>query len=83
MHHEAAVKQGEDLLSSRILIMVETTPIICQNAFDKFKKQPKSVSFTDCLVMAFADEFATKDIFGFDEAFRKNGYTRFGIGGAH
>jgi predicted nucleic acid-binding protein len=32
------------------------------------------VSFTDCLVMAVADRFGTKVIFGFDEVFRKNGY---------
>ena len=30
--------------------------------------------FTDCIVMANADSFKTKDIFGFDEVFRKNGY---------
>jgi predicted nucleic acid-binding protein len=32
------------------------------------------VSFTDCVVMAVADTYGTKRIFGFDEAFTKNGY---------
>ncbi len=77
--HDAAIKQGSKILSSGTITIVETTPDIRRNAFFKFQKQPKSVSFTDCLVMAFADEFETKEIFGFDEAFRKNEYTRVGI----
>jgi predicted nucleic acid-binding protein len=31
-------------------------------------------SFVDCLVMALADEHQTRDIFGFDATFAKNGY---------
>ncbi len=31
-------------------------------------------SFVDCLVMAYADEYDTETIFGFDATFRKNGY---------
>lgn len=31
-------------------------------------------SFVDCLVMALADEYGTKHIFGFDATFKKNGY---------
>ncbi|MBI1982498.1 MAG: PIN domain-containing protein [Candidatus Levybacteria bacterium] len=77
--HKAAAIQANEILSSKTLIIVETTPKIRNLAFEKFKKQPASVSFTDCFVMAFADEFETKEIFGFDEAFRKNGYVRFGI----
>ncbi len=42
---------------------------------EKFSDLKKSVSFTDCLVMAFADEFDTKVIFGFDKVFAQNGYT--------
>jgi predicted nucleic acid-binding protein len=34
------------------------------------------VSFTDCVVMAYADAFQTKDIFGFDKQFADAGYTR-------
>lgn len=77
--HKAAIMQAENIFLDRNLIVVETTPLIRQNALKKFKTQPESVSFTDCIVMAFADEFETRDIFGFDNSFRKNGYIRIGI----
>ena len=34
------------------------------------------MSFTDCLVMKVADEFGTKDVFGFDKQFEDPGYRR-------
>ena len=34
----------------------------------------QSPSFVDCLVMVSADHYQTKEIFGFDETFWKNGY---------
>lgn len=54
--------------------IVETTPDIRSQAFSLFQTQPNSVSYTDCLVMAFADAYSTNTIFGFDSAFRKAGY---------
>jgi predicted nucleic acid-binding protein len=36
----------------------------------------EAVSFTDCLVMAVADEYGTKDIFDFDKQFADAGYIR-------
>lgn len=77
--HAAATTQGNKILSSQSVHLVETTSAIRRRAFEKFIKQPRSVSLTDCLVMAFADHFETIEIFGFDEAFRKNGYIRIGI----
>lgn len=77
--HQAAIDSANKILLSKSMVIAETTPSIRQNALDKFKLQSKSVSFTDCLVMAFADEYETKVIFGFDETFRKNGYIRIGI----
>jgi len=77
--HSVAIKAGKMILEQSGFIITETTDSIRNNAFEKFKKQAESVSFTDCLVMAFADLYETKDIFGFDEAFRKNGYVRIGI----
>ena len=77
--HQAAIKQADRILNSQSFTITETNAHIRQTALDKFQQQPKSVSFTDCLVMAFADEYETKEIFGFDEAFRKNGYIRFGM----
>jgi predicted nucleic acid-binding protein len=46
------------------------------NALKKFANLPESVSFTDCLVMALADEYYTPDIFGFDKQFEDAGYHR-------
>ena len=43
---------------------------------EKFGTVPQSVSFTDCLVMAVADEYGTRDIFGLDKQFTDAGYNR-------
>lgn len=72
--HQAATLQAQKILLSDMFTIAETTHKVRLNALEMFKKQPQSVSYTDCIVMAFADEFETKDIFGFDEAFSKNGY---------
>lgn len=77
--HEAAKDQASKILSSKTVHIEETTSVIRQSALSKFKTQSNSVSFTDCIVMAFADEYQTKEIFGFDDVFRKNGYIRIGI----
>lgn len=77
--HKAAIMQANDIFLDQTLTIIEMTSRVRQNALDKFKKQSESVSFTDCIVMAFADEFETKEIFGFDGVFRKNGYVRIGI----
>ncbi len=79
VNHSVATKTGKMILKQSGFIITETTDSIRNNAFEKFKKQAESVSFTDCLVMAFADFYETKEIFGFDETFRKNGYIRIGI----
>ena len=77
--HAQAVAVGEQLLSSTDLIIEEASPALRQLAFNRFSQQPGSVSFTDCLVMAYADHYQTTEIFGFDEAFRKNGFIRLGL----
>jgi predicted nucleic acid-binding protein len=77
--HRDAVATAEELLASKEMMIVDTSSEMRSNALVKFKEQSESVSFTDCLVMAFADEYKTKLIFGFDSAFRKNGYTRLGV----
>ena len=74
-----AVLAGQKLMETDLFTIVESTNDIRNSAFSKFKNLPESVSFTDCIVMAFADEFNTKLIFGFDETFKKNGYTRVGL----
>ena len=77
--HKAAILQSEKILKSESFTIAETNHQIRMEALEKFARQPKSVSFTDCIVMAFADEYETREIFGFDDVFRKNGYIRFGI----
>jgi predicted nucleic acid-binding protein len=56
--------------------LVLTTQTNVSQALKKFEALPQSVSFTDCLVMAIADEYATSDIFGFDKQFADAGYKR-------
>ncbi len=79
LNHNAAVRLAEGIFETEIFFIVPSNEDIRFSALRMFQKQPESVSFTDCIVMAFADAYETKDIFGFDESFRKNGYVRFGI----
>lgn len=79
LNHVAAMKLAETLLETKLFVIAPSTEYARSHALEIFQNQPESVSFTDCLVMAFADEFETKAIFGFDESFRKNGYKRIGI----
>lgn len=72
--HDKAVEKGKIVLESTEYKIIETSLEVRGEAFKKFVNQPRSVSFTDCLVMAFADFFETKEIFGFDRVFRKNNY---------
>ena len=76
---EIAVFTADKILKSDLFQIVESSDAQRLSALEKFQKQPKSVSFTDCVVMAFADHFDTKDIFGFDGIFKKNGYVRLGM----
>ena len=77
--HKIAIYTAVTLIGSNELAIIETTSNIRKEALELFKRQSESVSFTDCLVMVFADTFKTELIFGFDEAFKKNGYVRVGI----
>lgn len=65
---------GKYLLKSEEFIIIETDNEIRINAFNKLQELPNSVSYTDCIVMAVADYFDSKLIFGFDKAFKTNGY---------
>ncbi len=74
--HETAIKAADALLQpSSQFVLVETTSHI-QAALEKFKDQSQAVSLTDCIVMALADHYNTKDIFGFDKQFEDAGYSR-------
>ncbi len=74
--HETALKAADRLLRpDSQFILIETTSHI-EAALEKFKNQSQAVSLTDCIVMAVADEYNTKDIFGFDKQFEEAGYLR-------
>jgi predicted nucleic acid-binding protein len=71
--HQVAIDAAELLTSSgpfAIADVVDAYPL----ALDKFRVAPASVSFTDCVVAAAADHIGTKQIFGFDAYFEKQGY---------
>ena len=73
--HKSAIALGNKLLIDVRFVVIDSTQAIRRAALGKFKNQGGSVSFTDCIVMATADHFKTKEIFGFDKTFSKNGYT--------
>jgi predicted nucleic acid-binding protein len=74
--HETARKVASQLLHPESqFLLIETGPYLF-TALEKFKEQPAAVSLTDCIVMTVADEYDTKDIFGFDRQFANAGYTR-------
>jgi predicted nucleic acid-binding protein len=74
--HENALKVGAELLNPKSqFVLIETRPYLI-TALEKFKDQPLAVSLTGCIVMSVADEYGTKDIFGFDKQFADAGYTR-------
>lgn len=77
-----AVAFAEKLITSSGFTLTESSDTIRRAAIDIWKNlRSKNVSFTDCLVMAHADRWKTKWIFGLDVAFAKNGYLRLGIDG--
>jgi predicted nucleic acid-binding protein len=71
--HHAALAAVSELYPPFVVL---TTQANVEQAQKKFAELPQSVSFTDCLVMATADEYETVDIFGFDKQFADAGYTR-------
>lgn len=73
--HETAIKTGQTILQSDTFVVVYPDEDLVDDAFTLFRTQKESVSFTDCLVMATANYYGVKDIFGFDEVFVDNGYT--------
>jgi len=80
--HSVAIGTAEILATLGTFLVVDSDEKVREEALLLFKKLPESVSFTDCIVMATADRYKTKEIFGFDEAFHKNGYKRIGLDNA-
>jgi predicted nucleic acid-binding protein len=74
--HETALKAADELLRiGSQFVLIETLPYLSR-ALERFKDQAPGVSLTDCMVMVVADEYGTKDIFGFDMQFVEAGYHR-------
>ena len=74
--HETALQVAAELLNPESQFLLTETRAYLRAALEKFKDQPSAVSLTDCIVMAIADDYGTKDIFGFDKQFAEAGYTR-------
>jgi predicted nucleic acid-binding protein len=74
--HDTAMKAARYLLSpDSEFILLDSRPYLI-TALNKFNDQPPAVSLTDCLIMAMADDYGTKEIFGFDKQFEDAGYHR-------
>jgi predicted nucleic acid-binding protein len=74
--HETALKAAAELLQpGSQFVLIETIPYL-NRALERFKDQAPGVSLTDCMVMVVADEYGTRDIFGFDMQFVEAGYHR-------
>jgi predicted nucleic acid-binding protein len=60
------------------LLIQQTDSALMAAALDRMEdvreSKGKRVSFVDCLVMAYADFYHTREVFGFDEAFSLNDY---------
>lgn len=65
---------GAKILTSSAFDIVESDIALRELALQKLKQIVASISYTDCLVMALADTYETKEIFGFDDIFKKKGY---------
>jgi predicted nucleic acid-binding protein len=72
--HEYAAGTVQAVLDSSAFAVVPTSDISRLDAVEQFRSAPAGVSFTDCLVMKVADEYGSKDIYGFDEQFEQAGY---------
>ncbi len=79
INHSSAIRAARKIETSQFFLIADTTHEIRRSALRQFEKVSEGVSFTDCLVMVYADFYETKEIFGFDDAFRRNGYVRIGI----
>ena len=74
--HETARKAARELLRPESQFLLIETGSYLFTALEKFQDQPPAVSLTDCIVMTVADDYGTKDIFGFDRQFETSRYTR-------
>jgi predicted nucleic acid-binding protein len=72
--HAHAIEAVEILLAGEVFTIEDTTDADRREALDWYGSMAESVSYTDCIVMVVATASKTKEIFGFDDTFGKNGY---------
>jgi len=73
--HAQATEVASYISSTPLFLFIDSSLELRTDAIERFSTQPGSVSYTDCLVMALADSYTTKAIFGFDTDHARNGYT--------
>lgn len=73
--HAVAVAAVSEF-TAPFMVLSEPHDLPATPALVKFKTAPDAVSFTDCIVMVVADEYGTREIFGFDKQFADAGYSR-------
>lgn len=73
--HQTAYITASIILNTEAYSIIDTPLELINKTLEMFKTQSNSTSFTDCIVMALADQYETKYIFGFDEVFEKSGYS--------
>jgi predicted nucleic acid-binding protein len=71
---ERAIATGRKLTQDEAFVVVDTNEQIRSRALDLMEHSPGSTSFTDCLVVATAEHYRTRLIYGFDMYFSKLGY---------
>jgi predicted nucleic acid-binding protein len=69
----AAITAGNALLEQRWYIP-QADEAMLESTLSRLARHKNSVSYIDCLVMAWADHYHTQTIFGFDGAFAAAGY---------
>jgi predicted nucleic acid-binding protein len=72
--HTQAIEAVKILLEGGVFAIEDTTDADRREALDWYGSMAESVSYTDCIVMVVATASKTKEVFGFDDAFGKNGY---------
>lgn len=74
-NHSASMQFARIIDETETFLITYSDEKIRQHALNLYRKQKESTSFIDCIVMVTADHYSTKEIFGFDEVFKKNGYS--------
>jgi predicted nucleic acid-binding protein len=72
--HKQALEAVQIFSDTAVFLIRPTSDLIRSMGLDMFGGVETSVSYTDCLVMAMAEQLSTVDIFGFDEIFSKRGF---------